>query len=47
MGLQRSVREWALRQGWRVRQGQAQAILVAVLGVMAVHGDHNHATRVS
>jgi hypothetical protein len=38
VGLQRSVREWAIRQGWNgrpVRQGQAQGILVAALGVMA------------
>jgi hypothetical protein len=38
LGLQRSVREWAMRQGWRgrlVRQEQAQGILVAALGVLA------------
>jgi hypothetical protein len=38
VGLQRSVREWAIRQGWNgrpVRQEQAQGILVAALGVMA------------
>jgi len=38
VGLQRSVREWALRQGWGgrpVRQEQAQGILVAALGVLA------------
>jgi hypothetical protein len=36
--LQRSVREWAMRQGWGgrpVRQEQAQGILVAALGVLA------------
>ena len=35
--LQRSVREWAMRQGWNgrpVRQEQAQGILVAALGVL-------------
>jgi hypothetical protein len=35
VGLQRSVREWAIRQGWGgrpVRQEQAQGILVAALG---------------
>ena len=35
VGLQRSVREWAMRQGWGgrpVRQEQAQGILVAALG---------------
>jgi len=38
VGLQRSVREWALRQGWGgrpVRQEQAQGILVAALGMLA------------
>ena len=40
VGLQRSVREWAIRQGWRgrpVRQEQAQGILVAALGILAAH----------
>jgi hypothetical protein len=38
VGLQRSVREWAIRQGWGgrpVRQEQAMGILVAALGVLA------------
>jgi hypothetical protein len=38
VGLQRSVREWALRQGWSgraVRQEHAQGILIAALGVLA------------
>jgi len=38
VGLQRSVREWAMRQGWGgrpVRQEQAQGILVAALGMLA------------
>jgi hypothetical protein len=38
VGLQRSVREWAVRQGWGGRpidQKQAQGILIAALGVMA------------
>jgi hypothetical protein len=38
VGLQRSVREWATRQGWSgrpVRQEQAQGILIAALGVLA------------
>jgi hypothetical protein len=38
VGLQRSVREWAIRQGWNgrpLRQEQAQGILVAALGVLA------------
>jgi hypothetical protein len=41
VGLQQSVREWALRQGWNgrpVRQEQAQGILVAALGVLAAVG---------
>ena len=41
VGLQRSVREWAIRQGWGgrpVRQEQAQGILVAALGVLACSG---------
>ena len=40
VGLQRSVREWAIRQGWSgrpVRQEQAQGILVAALGMLAGH----------
>jgi hypothetical protein len=40
VGLQRSVREWAMRQGWGgrpVRVEQAQGILVAGLGVLAGH----------
>jgi hypothetical protein len=40
VGLQRSVREWAMREGWRgrpARQEQAQGILVAALGVLAGH----------
>jgi hypothetical protein len=38
VGLQRSLREWAMRQGWggrSVRIEQAQGILVAALGVLA------------
>jgi hypothetical protein len=37
VGLRRSVREWAMRQGWNgrpIRQEQAQGILVAALGVL-------------
>jgi hypothetical protein len=40
VGLQRSIREWAIRQGWGgrpVRQEQAQGILVAGLGMLAGH----------
>jgi hypothetical protein len=38
VGLQRSVREWAIRQGWRgrpVEQTEARGILIAALGVLA------------
>ena len=38
LGLQRSVREWAMRQGWGgrpINEKQAQGILVAALGVLA------------
>jgi len=40
VGLQWSVREWAMHQGWGgrpVRQEQAQGLLVAALGVLAWH----------
>ena len=40
VGLQRSIREWAMRQGWGgrpVRIEQAQGILVAALGVLVGH----------
>lgn len=40
VGMQSSIREWALRQGWGgrpVRQENAQGILVAALGVLAKH----------
>jgi hypothetical protein len=39
VGLQRSIREWAMRQGWcgrPVRQEQAQGILIAAVGMLAV-----------
>jgi hypothetical protein len=45
VGLQRSVREWAIRQGWGgrpVRQEQAQGILVAALGVLTTHNGNVH-----
>ena len=38
LGLQRSVREWAMRRVWSgrpVRQEQAQGILIAALGMLA------------
>jgi hypothetical protein len=50
VGLQRSVREWAIRQGWGgrpVRQEQAQGILVAALGMLAAYFGHGEARRAS
>jgi hypothetical protein len=50
VGLQRSVREWAIRQGWggrSVRQEQAQGILVAALGMLAAHYGYGGAKRAS
>jgi hypothetical protein len=50
IGLQRSVREWAIRQGWGgrpVRQEQAQGILVAALGMLAAHRRYGNAKRAS
>ena len=50
VGLQRSVREWAIRQGWGgrpVRQEQAQGILVAALGMLAAHRGYSKAKRAS
>jgi hypothetical protein len=50
IGLQRSVREWATRQGWGgrpVRQEQAQGILVAALGMLAAHLGYGETRRAS
>jgi hypothetical protein len=50
VGLQRSVREWAIRQGWGgrpVRQEQAQGILVAALGMLAAHFGYGETKRAS
>jgi hypothetical protein len=50
VGLQRSVREWAIRQGWGgrpVEQKQATGILVAALGVLAAHFGYGEAKRAS
>jgi hypothetical protein len=44
VGLQRSIREWAMRQGWGgkpVRVEQAQGILVAALGMLARYYRYN------
>ncbi len=40
VGLQRSIREWAMRQGWGgkpVNEKHAQGILVAALGILTRH----------
>jgi hypothetical protein len=40
LGLETSIREWAMRQGWRgrlVHPAQAQGILTATLSVLAGH----------
>lgn len=40
IGMQTSIREWSIRQGWGgrpVRQESAQGILVAALGVLVKH----------
>jgi hypothetical protein len=50
IGLQRSVREWAMRQGWGgrpVRQEQAHGILIASLGMLAVHFGYGEARLAS
>ena len=50
VGLQRSVREWSIRQGWGgrpVRQEQAQGILIAALGVLATHSRYREVKRPS
>ena len=50
VGLQHSVREWALRQGWGgrpVEQTEARGMLVAALGVLAAHLGYDEAKRAS
>ena len=50
VGLQRSVREWAIRQGWGgrlVEQTEARGILVAALGVLAAHFGYGAVPRAS
>jgi hypothetical protein len=50
VGLQRSVREWAIRQGWGgrpVRQEQALGILLASLGMLAAHSRYAENRRAS
>jgi hypothetical protein len=50
VGLQCSVREWAISQGWNgrpVRQEQAQGILIAALGMLAAYSGYGGAERAS
>jgi hypothetical protein len=50
VGLQCSVREWAMRQGWGgrpVRQEQAQGILIAALGILVAHFGYGEVRRAS
>jgi hypothetical protein len=50
VGLQLSIREWSLRQGWGgrpVEQKEAKGILVAALGMLAKHYGYSEATRSS
>jgi hypothetical protein len=50
VGLQRSVREWSMRQGWGGRpvdQTEARGILVAALGMLAGHFGHQDGRRSS
>jgi hypothetical protein len=50
VGLQRSIRDWALRQGWRGRsldQKEAKGILIAALGMLARHFGYGEAKRAS
>jgi hypothetical protein len=50
VGLQRNVREWALRQGWGGRpvdHKAAAGILIAGLGVLAAHLGYGGVKRAS
>jgi hypothetical protein len=50
VGLQQSIREWALCRGWNrkpVDQKQAQGILIAALGILTPRSGHGQAKRVS
>ena len=50
VGLQRSVREWAIRQGWGgrpVEHKAAAGILIAALGVLAAHLGYGAAKHAS
>jgi hypothetical protein len=50
VGLQRSVREWAIRQGWGGRpvdHKAAAGILIAALGILAAHLGYGEVKRAS
>jgi hypothetical protein len=50
VGLQRSVRDWALRESWNGRpldQKEAKGILVAALGVLVSHYGYQRDRRAS
>jgi len=50
VGLQRSLREWATRQGWGGRpvdQKEAKGMLVAALGILASHYGYHGERRAS
>ena len=48
VGLQSSLREWALRQGWNGRPmqlNQATGVLLTALGILAVHYGYERPRR--
>jgi hypothetical protein len=50
VGLQQSVREWAMRQGWGGRpvdQKEAKGILIAALGMLTSNYGHSEIKRSS
>ena len=49
-GLQMSLREWAIQQGWNnrsVRPSEASGILISALGMLAVHYGYERPWRAS
>ncbi len=50
VGLQSSLREWAMQQGWNgrpLRRGEASGILLSALGMLAVHYGYERPRRAS
>jgi hypothetical protein len=48
VGMQRSIREWSMRQGWAAKpigEKQAHGILVAALGMLAAHYGYTRRQR--